>query len=88
MSDNKTMKLTGLEIEFHNWGEFKGRYTGKVKYEGAEGAVTLNLDPDISNCVLAAIGHDIAAITHKTASNLASIIEHSVEQAKAVALPA
>lgn len=83
------MKLTALEIEFHQWGEFKGKYTGKVQYEGDEGKVVLNLDPEISSVVLAAIGHDIARLTSKTANNLSAIIEHSIAEAKnALALPA
>jgi hypothetical protein len=86
--ETKSMKLTGLEIEFHQWGEFKGKYTGKVKYEGDEGAVTLNLDADVSLVVLAAIGQNIAAITQKTAANLSAIIEHSVMQAQSLTLPA
>ena len=78
------MKLTALEIEFHQWGEFKGRYTGKVCYEGEEGHVQLTLNPDVSGVVLAAIGHNIAALTLKTANNLSAIIEESISAANTV----
>lgn len=76
------MKLTSLEIELQSWGEYRGQYTGKVKYEGKEGAVALTLSPEVSETVLRAIAGDIVRITKHTAENFAAITEESVQQAR------
>ncbi len=74
------MKLVSLEIELQGWGEFRGQYTGKVKYEGKDGAVSLTLNPEVSETVLRAIAGDIVRITRHTAENFAAITEESVQK--------
>ena len=76
------MKLHSIEIELQGWGEFRGQYTGKVKYEGSEGAVSLTLNPEVSETVLRAIAGDIVRLTQRTADNFAAITMQSVETAR------
>lgn len=76
------MKLKQLEIELQGWGEFKGRYVGKVSYEGEAGSVCMTLPPEVSEVVLAAVGKQMVALTAKTATNLVSIMDESVAAAR------
>lgn len=76
------MKLKSIEIELQAWGEFRGQYTGKVQYEGKEGAVSLTLNPQVSETVLAAIAADIVRLTKSTADDFAAITQNSVTTAQ------
>lgn len=76
------MKLKSLEIELQEWGQFRGQYTGKVQYQGAEGAVSLTLSPDVSETVLRAIAGDIVRLTQRTADDFAAITFNSVDRAR------
>jgi len=44
---NDGWKLESLKIEFQNWGDYKGKYVGKVKFTNKdEEAFMFNLTPD------------------------------------------
>lgn len=83
------MKLKKLEIELAWYGEFSGQYIGKVEFEDeTQNKVAMTLPPEVATVVLAALGDNLAAITQRTADDLAQNIRTSIEEVKRPALTA
>ena len=77
------MKLRELNIELQTYGEFRGRYIGKVKFDDdAVGSICLTLDPDLALALLATCGQQIVGVSTKAAQQLRANIEMSIAEAK------
>lgn len=77
------MKLKSLEIELNTYGEYRGRYLGKIRFEDDSGAVCLTLDPDLAAALLATCSANLVKVSTKAAANLAQILDQSIAEAKA-----
>lgn len=81
------MRLKSLTIEMNDsWRENPGQYTGKVKYEGKDGAFTLNLDTVLSAKVLAAVGEAAEESSRIMLDKLHTDIGQSIAEASGKAL--
>lgn len=77
------MKLKSLEIELQSYGEFKGRYLGKIKFEDeAVGAVSMVLDPAMANALLVTCSANIVAVASLGAIQLQTALDKSIAEAK------
>lgn len=77
------MKLRKLEIEFHQWGEFKNTYTAVIEYFDDGGKVVVNLDAKVSESLLSFIGPVITKFTQASCQKLEQNIQESIAEAKA-----
>lgn len=77
------MKLKEFNIELMTYGEFRGRYVGKIAFEDSDvGSVCMTIDPDMAQMLLAACADKIVAMTTKTAQNLQRVLEASIAEAR------
>lgn len=76
------MKLNELKIELHKWGKNEGKYTGEVTFSDETGAVTMTLDPEVSNLVLAALSDKLLALIKRPAADIAASFQQSIVEAK------
>lgn len=77
------MKLKSLQIELHTYGDFYGKYTAEIEYEGDRGKVCLTLDPKVSHALLSFIGPTITRFSQEQALELEKSIEQSLIEANA-----
>lgn len=76
-----TWQLKSLSIELMSYGDYKGKFVGKIKFENGENeAFVFNLDPMESNKFLELISEKVCL----TASSLG---EKIVESIKAIGNP-
>jgi hypothetical protein len=62
ISNENGWRLETLEIRFQDWGEFKGKYTGAVKFQNKEReAFVFNLSPERCAEYLTLIKEEVGA---------------------------
>ena len=67
MDKRDDWKLDKLEIEFKSWGDDKGKYAGRIRFENGEYEnFTFKIRPDMAQPYIDLIAEDIV----KAASNL------------------
>lgn len=77
------MKLKQLNIELQrSYSPNSGKYVATIEYEQARGNVTLVLEPEVSEALLAFIGPVITQFTHRASLQLEADIAQSVQEAK------
>lgn len=76
------MKLKLVNIEYQIWGEYKGKYLGKIEYEDKKGAVVMTLDDKVSEALLLCIGETITRFSADAAKEIKQSIFQSIQEAK------
>ena len=66
INNENAWRLESLDIRFNDWGDYKGKYTGKVKFQNKENeAFVFNLTPERTAEYLNLIKNEVgAAATH------------------------
>jgi hypothetical protein len=61
------MILESLDLSLDQWGDNKGRYTGRAIFAGNKGKVQINLSPDTSDKVLKILASQLVEAAQETA---------------------
>lgn len=81
---NQQWKLKDLRIEFQEYGDYKGKYVGKIKFDNDESeAFMFNLRPEMCQQYLALIKDELA----NAASNLATKVMQTLNLLPAPSAP-
>ena len=66
------MRLKHLNISLDNYGVNEGRYSGTVSFENLYGQVSLNLDPNTSDAILAVVADKLVSSARTLGTELTS----------------
>lgn len=75
------MVLTDLRIELNAYGEYKGKYTGRAKFAGANGDVTVNLNEEHCEKIFLTCADAVLNTAKEAASYLVTAV---IEQQKII----
>lgn len=68
---NDGWKLKSLNIQFQDWGDYKGKYTGKIQFENKESeAFTFNIKPEMVQEYLSLIKNELVSAASSLGDNL------------------
>jgi len=74
------MRLKKIEIELQNWGEFKGKYLGKITYEdGLCDSFQFGLTPDVCAKFLLPIAEQVISSSKELGTKLAQSFTKELE---------
>ena len=72
------MRLSHLSIALNEYGDEKGKYSGKAAFKGQYGGIDIVLSPEVSQAVLKLCADALVQNSKDVASNMtAEVIEHS-----------
>lgn len=66
------MRLKHLNISIDSYGVNEGRYSGTVSFDNLYGTVSLNLDPDTSDAILAVVADKLVSSARTLGTELTS----------------
>lgn len=73
MTNKSGYRLKSLDIRFNDWGEYKGKHTGKIAFENGEGeAFMFNLTPEDTEMYLQLISDKLVGSASQLADKLLS----------------
>lgn len=75
-----TFQLDSLNLTLIDWGSEKGRYKGNIKFNNHLGNITLNLDNDTSEKILAVIADQIVESARTVSSELLLSIQQDIKR--------
>jgi hypothetical protein len=64
------MKMIYLSLSLNDYGVNKDRYTGSIKYMNQYGEISLNLNPEVSDSILAIVGDSLVKASKTIAETL------------------
>lgn len=70
------MRMQSVNISLQEWGDFKDRYTGSVRFTSHGGDISVNLDPDTSDKVLAIVADQLIS----SASTVAALMREDIKR--------
>lgn len=74
------MRLKKIEIELQNWGENKGKYTGKITFEdGTNDSFTFGMSPDVCARYLTPIATEVINSANDLGKKLAQSFTRELE---------
>lgn len=75
------MRLKRIDIELQTWGEFKGKYVGKITFEdGHTDQFTFGLTPELCAKYLTPIAHEVVSSAKELGDKLAKSFTREIEE--------
>ena len=75
------MQLKELTISLETYGENKGKYSSRIKFEDTTGDITLKLAADTTDSLLGFIGDHLAKFAGEAGQVLAAQVRQSIKEA-------